>query len=312
MKAQGVALLYVSHRFAEVLALCDLVTVLRNGRKVITTGLAGWTEARLTDAMIGGQAERYVGAARDVGAPVLEVTGLRLGTRVRDVSFVARRGEVVALTGLLGAGQNEIARAIGGDLRADGGTIARDGKALTLRTPARRGRRPRICLLTEERKHESILPNRPLRENIAVASLAARRRALGIVDAAGERRAVEREVRDFGVVAASIEVPMRTLSGGNQQKALIARWDLADADVFVLVEPTRGVDVGARADIYRRLDALARAGKAIVLVSSDLPEVLALADRILVVRDGAIAGEARPADLDEERLNLMIQGAAAA
>ena len=152
----------------------------------------------------------------------------------------------------------------------------------------------RICLLTEERKHESILPNRPLRENIAVASLAARRRALGIVDAAGERRAVEREVRDFGVVAASIEVPMRTLSGGNQQKALIARWDLADADVFVLVEPTRGVDVGARADIYRRLDALARAGKAIVLVSSDLPEVLALADRILVVRDGAIAGEARP------------------
>ena len=124
--------------------------------------------------------------------------------------------------------------------------------------------------------------------------------------------AVEREVRDFGVVAASIEVPMRTLSGGNQQKALIARWDLADADVFVLVEPTRGVDVGARADIYRRLDALARAGKAIILVSSDLPEVLALADRILVVRDGAIAAEARPADLDEERLNLMIQGAAAA
>jgi len=105
---------------------------------------------------------------------------------------------------------------------------------------------------------------------------------------------------------------MRTLSGGNQQKALIARWDLADADIFVLVEPTRGVDVGARADIYRRLDALARAGKAIILVSSDLPEVLALADRILVVRDGSISGEASPSALDEERLNLMIQGVAAA
>ncbi len=311
MKAQGVALLYVSHRFAEVLALCDLVTVLRNGRKVITTGLAGWTEARLTDAMIGGQAERYVGAARAAGAPVLTVSSLRLGTRVRDVSFVARRGEVLALTGLLGAGQSEIARAIGGDLRAGGGTITKDGTALTLRTP-HDAVEARICLLTEERKHESILPNRPLRENIAVASLTARRRALGIVDSAGERRAVEREVRDYGVVAASTEVPMRTLSGGNQQKALIARWDLADADVFLLVEPTRGVDVGARAEIYRRLDALACAGKAIVLVSSDLPEVLALADRILVVRDGAIAGESRPADLDEERLNLMIQGAAAA
>ena len=311
MKSQGVALLYVSHRFAEVLALCDLVTVLRNGRKVITTGLAGWTEARLTDAMIGGQAERYVGVARAAGEPALEVEGLRLGTRLRGVSFVARRGEVLALTGLVGAGQNEIARAIGGDLRADGGAIAKDGRALALRTP-HDAVQARICLLTEERKHESILPNRPLRENVAVASLAARRRGPGIVDAVAERRAVGRVVRDFGVVAPSIEMPMRTLSGGNQQKALIARWDLADADIFVLVEPTRGVDVGARADIYRRLDALARAGKAIILVSSDLPEVLALADRILVVRDGSISGEASPSALDEERLNLMIQGVAAA
>jgi ABC-type sugar transport system ATPase subunit len=311
LKAAGVAILYVSHRFAEVLALCDIATVLRNGRKVTTTSLAGWTEAELTDAMIGGRAERYVGTARDGGGTALEVRDLRLGRRVRGVSFAARRGEVLTLTGLLGAGQNEIARLIGGDLRADGGSIAKDGKALTLRSP-HDAVAARICLLTEERKSEGILPNRPLRENIAVASLAARRRAAGIVNEAAERDAVTREMRDFGVVAASPEVPMRTLSGGNQQKALIARWDLADADVFVLVEPTRGVDVGARADIYRRLDALARAGKAIVLVSSDLPEVLALADRILVVRDGAIAAETTPAGLDEERLNLMIQGAAAA
>ena len=311
MKAQGVALLYVSHRFAEVLSLCDLVTVLRNGRKVTTTGLAGWSEARLTDAMVGGQAERYVGTARTPGPPALEVTGLELGARARGVSFTAHRGEVVALTGLLGAGQNEIARAIGGDLPARGGTIRKDGAALVLRQP-HDAVAAHVCLLTEERKHEGILPNRPLRENIAVASLSARKRGPGLVDGIAERRAVEREIRDFGVVAASTEVPMRTLSGGNQQKALIARWDLADADVFVLVEPTRGVDVGARADIYRRLDALARAGKAIVLVSSDLPEVLALADRILVVRDGVIARETRPAEVDEEGLNLMIQGAAAA
>jgi len=311
MKAQGVALLYVSHRFAEVLALCDVVTVLRNGRKVVTTGLEGWSEARLTDAMIGGQAERYVGSLRVAGRQALAVEGLRLDTRVGGVSFEARRGEVVALTGLLGAGQNEIARIIGGDLRADGGRIVRDGRGLTLRGP-HDAVTAGICLLTEERKHEGILPNRPLRENIAVASLRARRRGPGIVDDAAERDAVIDEMRDFGVVAASPEVPARTLSGGNQQKALIARWDLADADVFVLVEPTRGVDVGARADIYRRLDALARNGKAIVLVSSDLPEVLALADRILVVRDGAVTAEAIPAGLDEERLNLMIQGAVAA
>ncbi len=311
MKAQGVALLYVSHRFAEVLDLCDRVTVLRNGRNVITTSLEGWTEARLTDAMIGGQAERYVGTVRTAGDPVLEVHDLHLGARIRGVSFAARRGEVVALTGLLGAGQNEIARVIGGDLPAGSGRVTKDGRALTLRGP-HDAVAAGICLLTEERKHEGILPNRPLRENIAIASLPDRRRGPGIVDASAERSAVTREMRDFGVVAASPEVPIRTLSGGNQQKALIARWDLADADVFVLVEPTRGVDVGARADIYRRLDVLARAGKAVVLVSSDLPEVLVLADRILVVRDGAIIAETGPAGLDEERLNLMIQGAAAA
>ncbi|MBN8998373.1 MAG: sugar ABC transporter ATP-binding protein, partial [Rhizobiales bacterium] len=150
-----------------------------------------------------------------------------------------------------------------------------------------------ICLLTEERKTEGILPNRSLRENLAVASLSARRGPLG-------------------VVAASIEVPIRTLSGGNQQKALLARWQLADMELFVLIEPTRGVDVGARAEIYRRLDALARAGKAIIVVSSDLAEVLAIADRILVVRDGRIAAEAEPDGLGEEALNLLVQGAEAA
>ena len=126
-----------------------------------------------------------------------------------------------------------------------------------------------------------------------------------------ERAATTRSAEEFGVVAASPEAPIRTLSGGNQQKALLARWHLADASIFVLIEPTRGVDVGARSDIYRRLDALAGAGKAIILVSSDLAEVLLLADRILVVRDGTIAAETTPGAVDEEALNLLVQGAAA-
>jgi ABC-type sugar transport system ATPase subunit len=130
------------------------------------------------------------------------------------------------------------------------------------------------------------------------------------VAAGAERAAVNDEVRKFGVVASSIEVPIRTLSGGNQQKSLIARWHLDDAAVFVLIEPTRGVDVAARAEIYRRLDELAAAGKAIVFVSSEIPELLALADRILVLRDGRIVGETRPAETSEERLTLLIQGAA--
>ncbi|MCB1487180.1 MAG: sugar ABC transporter ATP-binding protein [Bauldia sp.] len=311
LKAQGVAIIYVSHRFAEVLSLCDTATVLRNGRLVVTTSLDGWSERRLTDTMIGARSEIYEGTDRTAGEPLLSVSGLAWGARVRGVDLTLRRGEIVSLTGLLGAGQNEIARMIGADLIPTAGRIAVAGKTISPRSP-REAVAAGICLLTDERKQEGILPNRTLGENIAVASLDQRRGPLGTVKRDAERQAIASTIETFGVVAASQDVPMRTLSGGNQQKALIGRWHLADADIFVLVEPTRGVDVGARADIYRRLDALARDGKAILVVSSDLPEVLAIADRILVVNDGRIHAETAPQAIDEEHLNLLVQGTEAA
>src|SRR6185312_14293219 len=175
------------------------------------------------------------------------------------------------------------------------------GRTVTARTP-HDAVAAGICLLTEERKAEGILPNLSVRENIAIASLRERRNRLGVVDARSETAATSAAAKDYGVVAGSLEMPMRALSGGNQQKALLGRWALADTDVFVFVEPTRGVDVGARADIYRRLDALARAGKAILVVSSDLAEMLALSHRILVIRDGQVAAEVTPAPVDEEAL----------
>jgi ABC-type sugar transport system ATPase subunit len=311
LRRQEVAILYVSHRFAEVLALCDRATVLRNGRRIVTAKLTGWSEARLTEAMLGTTAETYASTGGAGGEVVLAVEKLRWRGRVRDVDFAVRRGEIVGLTGLLGAGQNEMARLIGGDLAADSGRIAVNGHALRARTP-HDAVAAGVCLLTEERKAEGILPNLSLRENIAVASLGRRRRGPGIVDRRAEARATAEAAHDYGVVAGSLEMPMRALSGGNQQKALLARWALAKSDVFVFVEPTRGVDVGARADIYRRLDALAQAGKAIVVVSSDLAEVLTIAHRILVVRDGRIAADTTPQESDEERLNLLVQGAEAA
>jgi ribose transport system ATP-binding protein len=309
LRGQGIAIVYVSHRFGEILDLCDRATVLRNGRVVATTDLADLSEADLTEAMVGGRTELYERKTSAAPGPVvLECEALGWRDRVQAVGFSVRAGEIVGLTGLLGAGQNEIARMLGGDLRADRGTVRVGGKSLALRRPAD-AIRAGVCLVTDERKREGILANLSLKQNIALPSLIRRRRGGIFVDAPAERQAVSDEVRRFGVVAGSIDEPVRTLSGGNQQKALIARWHLADAAVFVLIEPTHGVDVAARAEIYRRLEALAAAGKGLIVVSSELPELLLLADRILVLRSGRVVAEKTPTETDEEHLNLLIQGA---
>jgi ABC-type sugar transport system ATPase subunit len=310
-KEQGVAILYVSHRFAEVLELCERVTVLRNGRQVVTTRLEGWTESRLTEAMIGARTERFERVARSAGPVALELRGVTFGQRLAGVDLAARRGEILGVTGLLGAGQNELGRLIGGDIVADSGTMTIAGVERRFRGPAD-AVNSGVCILTEERKLEGVLPNLSLRENIAVASLGKRSGALGVVHRESERTAVQSAADSLGVVGASLETPMRNLSGGNQQKALVARWRLADMDIFVLIEPTRGVDVGARTEIYRRLDALARAGKVIIVVSSDLAEVLAQCDRILVMRAGRVVDETSVERMNEEQLNLLVQGARAA
>lgn len=308
LRAEGIAIVYVSHRFAEILHLCDRATVLRNGRVVTTTDLEGWTEKLLTEAMVGGSSEVFVATRRAAPSErFLEASAITWKSRVRGASLSVFKGEILALTGLLGAGQNEIGRLLGGDLRAESGRISLDGHKLDLTDP-RSAVAARICLLTDDRKQEGILPNLSLAANIALPSLGRRRLGGAFVDRAAERSAVAGAKEHFGVVARSLTAPIRTLSGGNQQKAMIARWHLADADLFVLIDPTRGVDVAARAEIYRRLDALADAGRAVIVVSSDIPEVLALADRILVVRDGAIVSETRPSETNEERLNLLVQG----
>jgi ABC-type sugar transport system ATPase subunit len=310
LSGEGTSIVYVSHRFREILDLCDRATVLRNGRVVTTAELAGWKEVDLTEAMVGGRSEIFarVRPAASPSIPMIAAEGLRYSDQVKDVSLSVAEGEILALTGLLGAGQNEIARLLGGDLQPDAGSILIGGRKVVLRHPSD-ARAAGICLVSDERKREGILPNLTLRENIALPSLGQRRSGGLFVDRAAERTAVGESVRQFGVVAGSLETPMRSLSGGNQQKALIARWHLAAATAFVLIEPTHGVDVAARGEIYRRLDALAAAGKALVVVSSEIAEVLAIADRILIIREGLIAAATTPSETDEESLNLMIQGA---
>jgi ABC-type sugar transport system ATPase subunit len=267
------------------------------------------SEADLTEAMVGGRTELYRRQRSEtLGPVVLECVNLRWGSIVNGVSFEVRRGEVLGLTGLLGAGADAVARLVGGDLRPDGGSIRLRGETTIIRRP-RDAINAGLCLVTDERKIEGILPNLGLTENLALPSLGYRRRAGIIVDYTSERSAISDVIHRFGILAGSLGVAMRTLSGGNQQKSLIARWSLSASDVIVLIEPTRGVDVAARVDIYRRIDELAGTGMAVIVVASDIPELLALADRILVMREGTVFSETCPTEVDEERLSLMIQGA---
>ena len=310
LRKRGVAIVFISHRFIEVLAHADRVTILRNGRVVETREMPGVDEQYLIERMIGGAAANfYAGGRATIPAPrpvAVEIRDLTLASRVRATTLTVEAGTIVALTGLLGAGQNEVARILGGDMTADSGEIVRSGKAVG--TGPRAAIRAGICLLTEDRKAEGLFLGRSVSENLALPSLQALSH-VGIVDPGAERRAVAGAIAQFSIAATARSVTAR-LSGGNQQKTILARWLLRDLAVLVLIEPTRGIDVSAKAEIYRHLESLARLGKAIIVVSSDTLEVLGLADRVMVFVDGAVRAQYDRGEVSEEALNLAIQGRA--
>ena len=312
LKERGLAVVFISHRFKEIVQHCDRGTILRNGKLVQTLDLVGVTEQRLAESMIG---QHLAGFYRhDAGdapppttEPLLSVSGLSVGDKVKDVDFELRRGEIVGVTGLLGAGQNELARALFGVVPGVAGTVRRDGRPVRIDSPAAAIRHG-VCLLTEHRKQEGLFLDLSVKENMTLPSLAAFRRALLFVDNRRERRATRSFVDKLKIVVRSTGARVRTLSGGNQQKAILARWLMRDLDVLVFIEPTRGVDVGAKAEIYQDLDRLARAGKGIVVVSTELPEVLGVADRIFVMVDGRLRRVVARAEASEELLLSAIQG----
>jgi ABC-type sugar transport system ATPase subunit len=223
------------------------------------------------------------------GEPRLRVEGLCRGDRVCDVSFQVRRGEVLALTGLVGAGRTETARLVFGADVADRGTIVLDGRTLSIRCP-RDAIRAGICLLTEDRKSQGLVLGLSVRENFGLPNLP-QFASFGFVRRPRERTALVRYVDDLQIKTPHFEQPVRNLSGGNQQKVVLAKWLQQNAKVILFDEPTRGIDVGAKYEIYRLINDLAARGMAIVMISSELPEVLGMSDRILVMHEGRITGE---------------------
>ncbi|MBK0418682.1 sugar ABC transporter ATP-binding protein [Leucobacter sp. CSA1] len=309
MREEGIAIIYISHRLREVLDLADRVTVLRDGRQIETRESKGLTAGEMIRLMVGRDLTD-VFPKRDVpiAETVLEVEGLTRAGAFENVSFEVRAGEIVGLAGLVGAGRTEVARAIFGLDRAQAGTVRVDGAEVRARTPGK-GLASGIAYVPEDRKRDGIVPSASIKDNISLPVLG-RLSAGGWISRGKEQRLAKEQVAALGVSPPVIDRPVDTLSGGNQQKVVIAKWLAARPRVLILDEPTRGVDVGAKADIHEIIGELAAAGTAILLISSELPEVLAVSDRIVVLHEGRVSAELGRAEADETSIMHAATGEA--
>ena len=310
LRAHGVAVVYISHRLEEIRQIGDRITVLKDGRTVATGLPARDTPTRDVITLMTGRTIEYVfpprQAAPPAGEPLLEVAGLALRGKFADVSLTVRPGEIVGLAGLVGSGRSEILETVYGAHRPTAGSVRLAGRRLR---PGDVGAAVAagIGLAPEERKSQALLLDDSVYRNITISSLGRFARG-GFLSGGAEKAAARAQTESLDVRPADVSRIVRTLSGGNQQKVVLARWLLRDCRVLLLDEPTRGVDVGARSEIYALIRDLADRGVAVVVVSSEIPEVLGLADRVLVIADGAVVAEAAADALDEHRvLDLIME-----
>jgi ribose transport system ATP-binding protein len=289
LRRQGLGIIYVSHRLDEIFAIADRVLILRDG-KLVSCGPASQESRKgLIEKMVGRTLEQEFPARQvAIGAPRLVVNNLRRGDKVLNVSLEIRRGEILAMTGLVGAGRTETARLIFGADQRDGGTISLDGKPLPIRGP-RDAIRAGICLVTEDRKNQGLILDQSILENFSLPNLPAFSR-FGFLRGRQLRQAFADQVRRLGIKVQNARQPANHLSGGNQQKVVLAKWLQANAQVILFDEPTRGIDVGGKHEIYLLMNDLAARGKALLMISSELEEVLGMADRIVVMHEGRITG----------------------
>lgn len=290
LRTQGIGIIYVSHRLDEIDAIADRVTVLRDGTHVGTKEKSQLNREQLIAMMVGRSMESEFPTRKSVvGSVRLAVRNLKRGTLVKGVSFDLRAGEVVGLTGLVGAGRTETARLIFGADRMDGGTVELDGHRLHINGP-KDAIRNGICLLTEDRKGQGLVLGQSVQENFGLPNLGDFSGNL-LLDSSRESDAFAKFVRKMKIKVSDHSQLAGTLSGGNQQKVVLAKWLQKNAEVIIFDEPTRGIDVGAKFEIYQILQNLAEDGKAILMISSELPEIIGMSDRIIVMNEGRVSGE---------------------
>ena len=289
LAGRGVGIIFVSHRLDEVLAISDRVTVMRDGRTVASKITDEWTRTTLIEQMVGRSLDQeFPRVAHELGERQFEVTSLS-GGKVRDISFSVRAGEILGIAGLMGAGRTELARLIFGADRRERGEIKLGGRLRDIRSP-RDAVCAGICLLTEDRKGQGLILNASSKDNFALSNLSRWSKA-GFIVKSTERSRFMSRVEQLSIRIADPEQRAANLSGGNQQKLLVARWLETESQVVIFDEPTRGIDVGAKYDMYLLIGELAKQGKSVIVISSELPEILGICDRVLVIKRGSVSGE---------------------
>ncbi|MFT4012558.1 MAG: sugar ABC transporter ATP-binding protein [Paracoccus sp. (in: a-proteobacteria)] len=291
LRAEGVGIVYISHKMDEIMRISDRITVMRDGAHVATVEAAATPISAIISMMVGRELAEEHAAIPDLSAAplALEVEGLSRGSELKEISFSLKKGEILGFAGLMGAGRTELARAIFGAEPMDRGRIRVHGRPVAIRSPADAARAG-IGYLSEDRKHFGLALGLDVRANIAMASLPRHADRLGRIDEPRLRDIARDYIAKLRIRTPGDRQEVRLLSGGNQQKVVIAKWLLRDCDILIFDEPTRGIDVGAKAEIHRLLNELAAAGKAIIVISSEMPEVLRLSHRIAVMCEGRLTG----------------------
>ncbi len=305
LKQHGIAIIYVSHKIEEVLRISDRITVFRDGRYVGTLTREQANEQRVVSMMVGRDLDRHaISVPENLGKTLLSVRGLS-GARFEDVNFEVREGEIVCFSGLVGAGRSEVARAIFGAEPYSAGEVEFGGKPVHFHSP-RDAIRAGIAMVQEDRKVLSLFMNMRIAHNITLAQLPFMMN--GLTTDSRERQIANQQVKSLDIRLASIENPVSSLSGGNQQKTVLGRWLAVGPKLLILDEPTHGVDIGAKAEIYNLVRNLARAGMGVILISSELPEVLSLSHRIVVMHEGRVTGIVEREHAGEELLMAYATG----
>ena len=307
LRAKGVSIVYISHRMEEIFELCDRITVLRDGSYIDTKYIKDINMDDIVQMMIGRTiGERFPKRDVQMGKEVIRVEGLTSGKLFKNVNFSVRAGEVLGVSGLMGAGRTEIMQAIFGNIPVESGKIYIDGKEVTIKNP-RQAIAAGIGFITEDRKTEGLLLEKSIAENIEIVNLNKVSKN-SVISMAKQKALVKKGIEEFRIKCFGPDHECNNLSGGNQQKVVLAKWIYTDPKILILDEPTRGVDIGAKKEIYSVINDLAAKGVAVIMVSSELPEVLGMSDRIMVVHEGKVTGIVEASEVDQAKVMTLATG----